>query len=64
MITQIDSLAMKEAIEIIEGMIEDYEKPMPKDPDHHLSNIIMDHSRGLVALGLRLALDVLKKRVI
>jgi len=64
MVTQTDSLAMKEAIEIIEKMIEDYEKPTPKDPDRHLSNTIMDHARGLMAEGMKKALEVLKKRVI
>ena len=64
MVTQTDSLAMKEAIEIIEGMVEDYETPRPKDPDRHLSNVIMDHARGLMAEGMKKALEVLKKRVI
>lgn len=64
-----DSVAMKEAIEEIEKMINNYKKPKPKSPeekeeDRSLSALIEDHARGLMALGMEKALEVLKKRVI
>jgi|GEM_PF-2575652 len=64
-----DSVAMKEAIEEIEKMIDNYEKPKPKSPeekeeDRSLSALIEVHARGLMALGMEKVLGVLKKRVI
>jgi len=69
MATKKDSIAIKEAIEEIEKMIEDYKKPKPLYPGEKKGEdatfrLFSQFTGDMISQGLERALEVLKKRVI
>jgi len=61
MTTKTNSVAMKEAIEEIEKMIEDYKKMKPDDKLPEPENV-QRFTHDKIAEGLEIALEILKKR--